>query len=131
MKKEVSVVEIDFKKGEGLIPVIIQDAASNEVLMLGYMNKESWKKTLETKNATFWSRSRNKLWIKGETSGHVQEVKEIYLDCDGDTILIKVNQVGGAACHTGHRSCFHHRHEKGGWKMFGERIFDPKEVYGQ
>jgi len=125
------VVEIDFKKGEGLIPVIIQDAASNEVLMLGYMNKESWEKTLETKNATFWSRSRNKLWIKGETSGHVQEVKELYLDCDGDTVLLKVNQVGGAACHTGHRSCFHHRHEKGGWEMFGERIFDPKEVYGQ
>lgn len=125
------MVKIDFKKGEGLIPVIIQDAASNEVLMLGYMNRESWEKTLETKNATFWSRSRNKLWIKGETSGHVQEVKEIYLDCDGDTILIKVNQVGGAACHTGHRSCFHHRYEKGGWEMFGERIFDPKEVYGQ
>ncbi|MEI9479888.1 MAG: phosphoribosyl-AMP cyclohydrolase [Deltaproteobacteria bacterium] len=125
------MVKIDFKKGEGLIPVIIQDAASNEVLMLGYMNRESWEKTLETKNATFWSRSRNKLWIKGETSGHVQEVKEIYLDCDGDTILIKVNQVGGAACHTGHRSCFHHRYEKGSWEMFGERIFDPKEVYGQ
>jgi phosphoribosyl-AMP cyclohydrolase len=131
LKKEVSVVEIDFKKGEGLIPVIIQDAASNEVLMLGYMNKESWKKTLETKNATFWSRSRNKLWIKGETSGHVQEVKEIYLDCDGDTLLLKVNQVGGAACHTGHRSCFHRRFEKGSWKITGEKVFDPKEVYGQ
>jgi len=125
------VVEIDFKKGEGLIPVIIQDAASNEVLMLGYMNRESWEKTLETKNATFWSRSRNKLWIKGETSGHVQEVKEIYLDCDGDTLLLKVNQVGGAACHTGHRSCFHRRFEKGSWKITGEKVFDPKEVYGQ
>jgi len=125
------VVEIDFKKGEGLVPVIIQDAGTNEVLMLGYMNKESWEKTLETKNATFWSRSRNKLWIKGETSGHVQEVKEIFLDCDGDTILLKVNQVGGAACHTGHRSCFHHRFEKGKWKIFGEKVFDPKEVYGQ
>jgi len=125
------VIEIDFKKGEGLVPVIIQDAVTNEVLMLGYMNKESWEKTLETKNATFWSRSRNKLWIKGETSGHVQEVKEIFLDCDGDTILLKVNQVGGAACHTGHRSCFHHRFEKGKWKIFGEKVFDPKEVYGQ
>jgi len=125
------VIEIDFKKGEGLVPVIIQDAVTNEVLMLGYMNKESWEKTLETKNATFWSRSRNKLWIKGETSGHVQEVREIFLDCDGDTILLKVNQVGGAACHTGHRSCFHHRFEKGKWKIFGEKVFDPKEVYGQ
>ena len=125
------MIEIDFKKGEGLIPVIIQDASTSEVLMLGYMNRESWERTLKTKNATFWSRSRNTLWIKGETSGHVQEVKEIYLDCDGDTLLLKVNQFGGAACHTGHRSCFHHRYEKGGWKMFGERIFDPKEVYGQ
>jgi phosphoribosyl-AMP cyclohydrolase len=125
------VVEIDFKKGKGLVPVIIQDAATNEVLMLGYTNKESWEKTLETKKATFWSRSRQKLWIKGETSGHVQEVKEIYLDCDGDTLLIKVNQVGGAACHTGYRSCFHNRFEKGRWKVTGEKVFDPKEVYGQ
>ena len=105
------MIEIDFKKGEGLVPVIIQDAVTNEVLMLGYMNRESWEKTLETKKASFWSRSRQKLWIKGETSGHVQEVKEIYLDCDRDTVLLKVNQIGGAACHTGHRSCFHHRYE--------------------
>jgi phosphoribosyl-AMP cyclohydrolase len=125
------VIEIDFKKGDGLVPVIIQDAVTNEVLMLGYTNKESWKKTLETKKATFWSRSRQQLWIKGETSGHVQEVKEIYLDCDGDTLLIKVNQVGGAACHTGYRSCFHNRFEKGRWKVTGEKVFDPKEVYGQ
>ena len=106
------MIEIDFKKGEGLIPVIIQDASTNEVLMLGYMNRESWEKTVETKKVSFWSRSRNKLWIKGETSGHFQEVKEIDLDCDGDTLLIKVNQIGSAACHTGHRSCFHHRYEK-------------------
>lgn len=125
------MVEIDFKKGEGLVPVIIQDASTNEVLMLGYMNRQSWEKTLETKKASFWSRSRKKLWIKGETSGHFQEVKEIYLDCDGDTVLLKVNQLGGAACHTGHRSCFHQRYEEGGWKITGERIFDPKEVYGE
>ena len=125
------MIEIDFEKGEGLVPVIIQDAVTNEVLMLGYTNKESWKKTLETKKATFWSRSRQQLWIKGETSGHIQEVKEIYLDCDGDTLLIKVNQVGGAACHTGHRSCFHNRFEKGRWSVTGEKVFDPKEVYGQ
>ena len=123
------MIEIDFKKGDGLIPVIIQDAGTNEVLMLGYMNQESWGRTLETKRATFWSRSRKKLWLKGETSGHVQEVKEILLDCDGDTLLLKVNQIGGAACHTGFRSCFHNRYEKGEWRITGERIFDPKEVY--
>ncbi len=124
------MIEIDFKKGQGLVPVIIQDATTNEVLMLGYTSREAWEKTLETGKATFWSRSREKLWIKGETSGHVQEVKEIYLDCDGDTLLLKVVQVGGAACHTGHRSCFHHRYDKGQWNTVGERVFDPKEVYG-
>ena len=106
------MIEIDFKKGEGLIPVIIQDASTNEVLMLGYMNREAWEKTLKTKRASFWSRSRKKLWMKGETSGHFQEVKEIYLDCDGDTLLLKVDQIGRAACHTGFRSCFHHRYER-------------------
>jgi phosphoribosyl-AMP cyclohydrolase len=126
-----SVIEIDFKKGKGLIPVIIQDASTNEVLMLGYMNRESWKKTLETKKASFWSRSHKKIWVKGETSGHFQKIKKIYLDCDGDTLLLKVDQIGGAACHTGFRSCFHRRLEKGKWKVFGKRIFDPKEVYGK
>jgi phosphoribosyl-AMP cyclohydrolase len=127
----MTVMEINFEKGKELVPVIIQDASTNEVLMLGYMNRESWEKTLETKRSCFWSRSRQKLWIKGETSGHFQEVKEIYLDCDRDTLLIKVEQIGGAACHTGFRSCFHHRYEKGGWKISGEKIFDPKEVYGK
>jgi phosphoribosyl-AMP cyclohydrolase len=125
------VIEIDFKKGKGLIPVIIQDACTNEVLMLGYMNRASWKKTLETKKASFWSRSRKRIWVKGETSGHFQKVKGIYLDCDGDTLLIKVDQIGDAACHTGFRSCFHRRLEKGKWKVIGRRIFDPKEVYGK
>jgi phosphoribosyl-AMP cyclohydrolase len=123
-------MEIDFKKGEGLIPVIVQDASTQEVLMMAYMNQEAWEETLKTKKACFWSRSRKKLWLKGETSGHFQEVKEIFLDCDGDTLLLRVNQRGGAACHTGFRSCFHHRVEKGEWKVFGEKIFDPKEVYG-
>jgi len=125
------VIEIDFKKGDGLIPVVIQDAATNQVLMLGYMNQESWEETLKTGKVTFWSRSRKKLWLKGETSGHFQEVREIWLDCDGDTLLIKVNQIGGAACHTGFQSCFHHRHEEGEWKISGKKIFDPKEVYGK
>ncbi len=125
------MIEIDFKKGDGLIPVIIQDASTNEVLMLGYMNRESWEKTLETNKASFWSRSRQKLWVKGETSGNVQEVQEIFLDCDGDTLLLKVDQKGGAACHTGFRSCFHQRFEGGKWKVEGKRVFDPKEVYGE
>ncbi len=125
------MIEIDFKKGEGLIPVVIQDASTNEVLMLGYMNRESWKKTLETKKTSFWSRSRKKIWVKGEISGHFQKIKEIYLDCDGDTLLLKVDQIGGAACHTGFRSCFHQRFERGKWKVIGKRIFDPKEVYGK
>jgi phosphoribosyl-AMP cyclohydrolase len=125
------VIEIDFKKGNGLIPVIVQDASTSEVLMLGYMNQEAWEETLRTKRASFWSRSRKKLWIKGETSGHFQEIKEVYLDCDGDTLLLKVNQIGGAACHTGFRSCFHRRYQEGGWKVIGKRIFDPKEVYGK
>jgi phosphoribosyl-AMP cyclohydrolase len=123
------MIKIDFKKGEGLIPVIIQDASTDEVLMLGYMNRESWEKTLETKKASYWSRSRKKIWVKGETSGNFQEIKEAYLDCDGDTLLLKVNQIGGGACHTGFRSCFHQRFENGKWKVQGERIFDPKEVY--
>ncbi len=125
------MVEIDFRKGDGLIPVIVQDAATGEVLMLGYMNQESWKITLETKKACFWSRSRKKIWVKGETSGNFQEIKEIYLDCDGDTLLLKVDQIGGAACHTGFRSCFHQRLEEGEWRVSGERIFDPEEVYGK
>ena len=125
------MTEIDFKKGDGLIPVIVQDVSTNEVLMLGYMNREAWEKTLREKRSTFWSRTNKRLWLKGETSGHYQEIKEIYLDCDGDTLLLKVNQVGGAACHTGFRSCFHRRYEKGEWKIIGEKIFDPKEVYGK
>jgi phosphoribosyl-AMP cyclohydrolase len=124
-------VKIDFEKGDGLVPVIIQDASTKEVLMLGYMNRESWEKTLETGKACFWSRSRKKLWLKGETSGHFQVVKEIFVDCDGDTLLLQVDQIGGAACHTGFRSCFHHRYEEGAWKVSGERVFDPKEVYGE
>ncbi len=123
------MIEIDFEKGNGLVPVVIQDAKTLEVLMLGYMNRESWQKTLETRRVTYWSRSRKQFWVKGETSGHFQEVKEIYLDCDGDALLIKVDQIGGAACHTGFRSCFHQRYEGQTWRLFGEKVFDPKEVY--
>ena len=100
------MIRVDFEKGNGLVPAIVQDAISGEVLMLGYMNEESLRKTLETGLATYWSRSRNELWTKGETSGHYQHVQEIRIDCDEDTLLIKVIQ-DGAACHTGNRSCFY------------------------
>jgi phosphoribosyl-AMP cyclohydrolase len=123
-------LRIDFQKGEGLVPAIVQDWRTGEVLMIAYMNGESFARTRETGKACFWSRSRNRLWIKGETSGHIQAVKEIYLDCDNDALLLKVEQVGGAACHTGHRSCFHRRVAGGGLETVGERVFDPEEVYG-
>lgn len=100
------MINIDFKKGNGLIPVVVQDVHTNQVLMLAYMNEESLKKTIDTKLATYYSRSRNELWLKGETSGHYQHVKEILVDCDEDTLLIKVEQEG-AACHTGKYSCFY------------------------
>lgn len=124
-------MELKFDKMGGLIPAIAQDAETGEVLMLAFMNEEAWKKTLETGIATYWSRSRNELWVKGETSGNVQEVKEIRIDCDDDTVLMKVIQKGGAACHTGHRSCFHKKIENGKAVIVGEPIFDPKKVYGK
>jgi phosphoribosyl-AMP cyclohydrolase len=123
--------EIDFAKGQGLIPVIVQDWQSGEVLMLAYMNAASWQKTQELGQACFWSRSRQKIWRKGETSGHVQIIKEVYIDCDNDTLLLKVEQVGGAACHTGYRSCFYRKIIDGRVEIVGEKIFDPKEVYGE
>src|SRR5215510_12356477 len=126
------MVTIDFAKGDGIVPVIVQDHASGEVLMLAYMNEAAWKKTLETGQVHYYSRSRNKLWLKGETSGHIQDVKGIYTDCDTDTILIKVHQHGGAACHEGYRSCFFRQHiPNGEWQTIGERVFDPEAVYGK
>jgi phosphoribosyl-AMP cyclohydrolase len=121
---------LDFTKLGGLIPAIVQDAATGEVLMLAFMNREAWERTLKTGEAHFYSRSRKQLWHKGATSGHVQRVKEIYLDCDQDTVLLRVEQVGGAACHTGYRSCFYRRREGEAWRTVGPLIFDPKEVYG-
>jgi phosphoribosyl-AMP cyclohydrolase len=127
----MSDFSIDFARGQGLVPAIVQDWKTGEVLMVAYMNAESWAKTQETGKACFWSRSRRKLWLKGETSGHVQVVKEIYLDCDSDALLLKVEQVGGAACHTGYRSCFYRQIVNGRTVAKGERVFDPKEVYGE
>ena len=123
------MIEPDFDKGGGLLPAVVQDCHSGGVLMLAYMNRDSWLKTLETGRATFWSRSRNALWIKGETSGHLQMVREIMIDCDADAILLKVEQRGGAACHTGYASCFYRRLDRGFVEVVGRKIFDPEDVY--
>lgn len=121
----------DFKKSGGLIPAIAQDDETGEVLMLAYMNRQAWEETLKTGKATYWSRTRQELWIKGQSSGHQQIVKEIRIDCDADAVLLKIEQLGGAACHTGHRSCFHKKVESGSVQIVGEPVFDPKEVYGK
>jgi phosphoribosyl-AMP cyclohydrolase len=124
------MINLDFKKQGGLIPVVAQDYKSLLVLMVAYMNEDAWNKTLETGIVHYYSRSRNKLWKKGESSGNIQEVKEIRIDCDNDTILIKVNQVGDAACHTGYRSCFYSLVKGESVVTSGDKIFDPKEKYG-
>ena len=120
----------DFAKSE-LIPVIAQDEASGDVLMLAYMNAEAYEETLRTSRVCYYSRSRKKLWRKGEESGNVQELKGIFYDCDADTLLVKVNQIGGAACHEGYRSCFFRRidPETRAVSTVGDRVFDPKAVY--
>ena len=123
------MLTLNFDKLNGLVPAIVQDYKTGEVLMLAFMNKEAWQKTLETGLAHYYSRTRNTLWQKGSSSGHVQRVKEIYVDCDNDTVLLKVEQIGGAACHTGYRSCFYRKLENGELKVVGERIFSPEEVY--
>ncbi len=124
------MINLDFGKTGGLVPAIAQDKATGEVLMLAYMNPESWRLTLETGIAHYWSRSRNKIWKKGESSGNIQNIDEIRVDCDEDCVVLKIEQVGGAACHTGYRSCFYRVVRDGKLVEEGERIFDPKEVYG-
>ena len=119
----------DFAKGGGLLPVIAQCADSMEVLMLAYMNREAYEATLRTGEAHYWSRSRNELWHKGGTSGNVQRVKALRLDCDSDAIVLLVEQMGDAACHTGRRSCFYRELKDGGVETCSPLIFDPKEVY--
>jgi phosphoribosyl-AMP cyclohydrolase len=118
------MVNLDFNKINGLVPAIVQDHETGEVLMVAFMNQEAWKATLSTGRATYYSRSRQKLWIKGETSGNFQIVKEILVDCDEDTVLLKVEQRGGMACHTGHRSCFYRKVENGSLSNIGELISD-------
>ena len=120
---------LNFDKGGGLLPAIVQDFATGDVLMLAYINEESWQKTKETGKAHYWSRSRNKLWLKGESSGHIQLVKEILVDCDADTVVFRVEQLGGAACHKGYRSCFFRQVQDNAFIIKEEPVFDPGEVY--
>jgi len=120
---------VDFSKGNGLVTAIAQDAQTGEILMVANMNEESLARTVETGEAVYWSRSRQKLWHKGEESGNVQKVKELFVDCDGDAILMKVDQVGDAACHTGKRSCFFRRVDGDEIADVGVQVFDPREVY--
>ena len=123
------MIQLDFAKGGGLLPAIAQDWKTGDVLMLAYINEEAWNETLKTGNATYWTRSRQKLWRKGEESGNVQKVKEIYVDCDADTAIFIVEQIGGAACHEGYHSCFFRKYENGELVVVGERVFDPAKVY--
>ena len=122
---------VDFEKAGGLVPAIAQDADTGEVLMMAWMDVEAFEHTVRTGKATYFSRSRKRLWVKGESSGNEQMVQEIRVDCDADTILMKVVQKGGAACHEGYRSCFYRRLSDGGLVVDGERVFDPEKVYGK
>ncbi len=121
---------LDFSKLDGLIPAVIQDHASGRVLMVGFMNEEAFHKTIETGFATFFSRSRNKLWLKGESSGHRLLVKEIATDCDEDCLLVKVEALGPGVCHAGYKSCFFRRLENGQWQESETKAYDPNSVYG-
>lgn len=123
-------MELDFRKLDGLIAAIIQDHDTGRVLMLGFMNEEAFRRTVETGYATFFSRSRNKLWLKGESSGHRLAVKEISTDCDRDALLLKVEALGPGVCHEGYRSCFFRRLDDGAWVVSESRTYDPSAVYG-
>ncbi len=128
---DVQALLDEVKYGDGgLVMAIAQDHATGEILMAAYMNDGTLRQTLETGTMTYWSRSRKKVWVKGESSGNTQEVKEVRIDCDGDVLLFKVEQRGGAACHTGHRSCFYRVFRDGELIETGERMFDPSMVYG-
>jgi phosphoribosyl-AMP cyclohydrolase len=120
---------IDFTKGGGLVPVIVQDDESGAVLMLAYMNREAYERTVTSGYACYWSRSRRALWVKGETSGNLQEVRAIHVDCDGDTLLLRVVQRGGAACHEGYPSCFFRRRSGEAWELVEQRAVDPATLY--
>ena len=121
---------LDFSKLNGLVTAVIQDHASGRVLMVGYMNEEAFRRTVETGHATFFSRSRNRLWLKGETSGHRLVVKEIRADCDRDAVLIAVDALGSGVCHDGYQSCFYRKLQDGSWEVADPRAYDPAAVYG-
>jgi phosphoribosyl-AMP cyclohydrolase len=123
-------MNLDFQKSDGLITAVVQDHASGRVLMVGYMNEEAFRKTVESGYATFYSRSRRKLWLKGETSGHRLVVREIATDCDRDAVLLKVEAQGPGVCHEGYESCFFRRLDNGEWKIADSRAYDPQSVYG-
>ena len=123
------MINLNFEKMGGLVPAIVQDHETGDVLMLAFMNQDSWEATLASGEATYYSRTRQTLWVKGKTSGNMQIVKEIRIDCDDDTVLLKVEQIGGAACHTGHRSCFFKKVGENSVNVVGKPIFDPEEVY--
>ncbi|WP_256359868.1 phosphoribosyl-AMP cyclohydrolase [Syntrophotalea acetylenivorans] len=123
------MIKIDFEKMGGLIPAIIQDHETNEILMCAFLDEKALNLTLETGKTWFFSRRRNKYWMKGEQSGNTQDVLEVYTDCDADTVVIKVKQNGGAACHTGNRTCFYVKWEDNQWVEHSEPLFDPDEVY--
>lgn len=120
---------LDFEKAGGVVPAIAQDADTGEVLMLAWMNAEAFAETVRTGRVCYYSRSRGRLWRKGEESGHVQEVCGIYIDCDADTLLLKVKQIGGAACHEGYKSCFFRKVEGDELRVIAERVFDPTTIY--
>ncbi len=121
---------LDFNKNDGLVTAVIQDQASGRVLMVGYMNEEAFRRTVESGYATFYSRSRRKLWLKGESSGHRLAVKEISKDCDSDALLLQVEPLGPGVCHAGYKSCFYRRLEGSDWSITEERAYDPASVYG-
>lgn len=123
-------MKLNFDKLGGLVPAIVQDADTGRVLMLGFMNEEAFQKTLETGYATFYSRSRNKLWLKGETSGHRLEVRQVSVDCDEDAVLLQVRPLGPGVCHEGYRSCFFRTLQDGRWVATEERAYDPAQTYG-
>ncbi len=131
MAHEKSMQEPDFAKRGGLVTAVTQDADTGEILMVAYMNRAAWEQTLATRKACYFSTSRNALWVKGETSGNVQEVKEIRVDCDADAVLLKVHQRGGAACHEGYKSCFFRTVDGAGWHVVAQRVVDPDTLYAK
>ena len=124
------MLNLDFSKNaDGLVPVVAQDYQTNEILMQAYTNEEAWQQSLETGKATYWSRSRSKLWKKGESSGNIQIIKEVLVDCDKDSVILKVEQIGKAACHEGYRSCFYNKVDGESYLNIGEKKFNPKKTY--